>query len=47
MDSGSTHPITWTTFNFAENVKIELMQVYNRDREVLAESTDGQLLKIS
>jgi len=38
-EQGSTHPITWTSINFAGNIKIELEMVY-REREVLIASTE-------
>ena len=40
-EQGSTHPITWTSINFDENVKIELGMLWDRTREVLVASTEN------
>ena len=40
-EQGSTHPITWTSINFDENVKIELGMLWYRTREVLVASTEN------
>ncbi|MEA2096434.1 MAG: T9SS type A sorting domain-containing protein [Candidatus Cloacimonadota bacterium] len=40
-EQGSTHPITWTSINFTDNVKIELGMIYERTREILIASTEN------
>ncbi|MBN2460670.1 MAG: hypothetical protein JXB60_03600, partial [Candidatus Cloacimonetes bacterium] len=40
-EQGSTHNVLWSSINFTDNVKIELDQVWLRNREVLVSSTEN------
>jgi Lamin Tail Domain/FlgD Ig-like domain len=40
-EQGTTRSITWESMNFDDNVKIELEEVYSRDRDVLVANTEN------